>query len=204
MQMERTRARNWYWWLWLSPMLTMPTLGLLYGLISELSWILVGSSRWGSGAVADTIIERAAILVAVLGSALWHLILLVPARDKDYAFVRWHGLQALLLAGVRTAVPAVLGVLIGEYGLLISIPILLAIWFGGTLWGQLQAKDGKCSLMQRSGQEALPGRSEGEKELRVSKRKTQALIEIVRFSRDPQERKRAIAELSRRGRVEAL
>ena len=203
--MDTKRARNWYWWLWLSPLLTVPTLGLLYGLISELSWILVGSSRWVSGAVADAVIERAAVLVAVLGSALWHLVLLVPARDKEYAFVRWHGRQALLLAGVRTAVPVALGVLIGEYGLLFYIPVLLAIWFGGTLWGQLQAKDGKCTLIQRSGQEALPARTEAGEDMQVRMgEKTQALIEIVRFSRDPEERKRALAELSRRGMVEAL
>ena len=125
--------------------------------------------------------------------------------DKDYAFVRWHGRQALLLAAARTAVPIVLGVLVGEYGLLFSIPVLLAIWCGGTLWGQLQAKDGKCTLMQRSGQEALPARTEAGEDMQVRMgEKTQALIEIVRFSRDPEERKRAIAELSRRGMVEAL
>ena len=202
--MDRKRARNWYWWLWLSPLLTVPTLGLLYSLGSGLSWTLLGSSRPGSGSVAGILIERAAILIAVLGSALWHLVLLVPARDKEYAFVRWHGRQALLLAGVRTAVPAVLGLLIGGYGPLLAIPILLAIWFGGTLWGQLQAKDGRCSLMPRSGREALPARTEVDKDMQIRKRETQALIETVRFSRDPEERRRAIAELDRRGMVEAL
>jgi uncharacterized membrane protein YhaH (DUF805 family) len=202
--MDRRRARNWYWWLWLSPLLTMPTLGVLYGLGSGLSWTLLGSSRPGSGSVAGILIERAAILVAVLGSALWHLVLLVPARDKEYAFVRWHGGQALLQAGVRTAVPAVLGLLIGGYGPLLAIPILLVVWFGGTLWGQLQAKDGKCSVMERSGQEVLPARTGLAKDMQVRKRETQALIETVRFSRDPEERRRAIAELDRRGMVEAL
>ena len=202
--MDRKRARNWYWWLWLSPLLTAPTLGLLYGLASGLLWTFVGPVQPGSITAISNIIERAAILVAVLGSAVWHLILLVPARDKEYAFVRWHGRQALLLAGVRTAVPAGLGLLIGGYGPLLAIPILLVIWFGGTLWGQLQAVRGECSLMQRSGQEALSARREAEKDRLVRKRETQALVETVRFSRDPDERKRAIAELSRRGMVEAL
>jgi len=202
--MDRKRARNWYWWLWLSPLLTAPSLGFLYGLVSDLLWTLVGPMRPGSVAVASNIVERAAILVAVLGSAAWHLILLVPARDKDYALVRWHGRQALLLAGVRTAVPAVLGLLIGGNGALLSIPILLVVWFGGTLWGQVQAARGRCSLMERSGQKALPTRCEADGELQVRGRETQTLVETVRFSRDPEERKKAIAELSRRGMVEAL
>ena len=203
--MDRKRARNWYWWLWLSPLLTAPTLGLLYGLISELLWALTGPQRPGSGAVAGIIIERAAILVAVLGSALWHLVLLIPARDKEYVFVRWHGRQALLLAGVRTAVPTVLGLLIGGYGPLVAIPILLAVWFGGTLWGQLQAKDGKCSLARWFGQEELlVSIEEPDEEIQASEQSAQGLVEIVRSSRDPEERKQAIAELSRRGMVEAL
>ena len=176
----------------------------LYGLVSGLLWTFLGQVQPGNVAVAGHIMERAAIVVAVLGSAAWHLILLVPVRDKDYAFVRWHGRQALLLAGARTAVPAVLGLLIGGYGPLLAIPILLAIWFGGTLWGQLQAKDGRCSLMPRSGREALPARTAADKDMQVRKRETQALIETIRFSRDPVERKRAIAELDRRGMVEAL
>jgi hypothetical protein len=190
--------------LWLSPLLTAPTLGILYGLVSGPLWTFVGPVQPGSIAVISNVVERAAILVAVLCSAAWHLILLVPARDKEYAFVRWHGRQALLLAGVRTAVPAVLGLLIGGYGPLLAIPILLVIWFGGTLWGQLQAARGECSLMQRSGQEALTARREAEEDRLVRKRETQALVETVRFSRDSEERKRAIAELSRRGMVEAL
>ena len=203
--MDRKRARNWYWWPWLSPLLTVPTLLLLYGIVSALVWGLAVPSRPGGGAAIHyAIVERAAILIAVLGSALWHLVLLVPARDKKNAFVRWHGRQALLLAGVRTAVPVALGLLIAGYGPLLSIPILLAIWFGGTLWGQLQAARGNCSLMQRLGQEVLPARREADKDMQVRKRETQALIEIVRFNPDPEERHKAMEELFRRGMVEAL
>ena len=202
--MDRKRARNWYWWLWVSPLLTAPTLALLNGLATELLRALVGPSRSAIGEASDYTIETAAILVAVLGSAAWHLILLVPARDKQYALVRWHGRQALLLAGVRTAVPAVLSLFIAGYGPLLAIPILLVVWFGGTLWGQLQAGRGKCSLMQMFGQKALPAHHEADGDIRAEKRETQALIETVRFSCDPEERRRAIAELSRRGMVEAL
>ena len=203
--MDRKRARNWYWWLWLSPLLTAPTLGLLYGLVSEMLWTLVGPMRPGSVAVVSNIVERAAILVAVLGSAAWHLILLVPARDKDYALVRWHGRQALLLAGVRTAVPAVLGLLIGGNGALLSIPILLVIWLGGTLWGQRQAARGKCSLMRWFGQEEPSSiLREADVETQSREQEPQVLVEIVRFSRDPEERHIAIEELVRRGMVEDL
>jgi hypothetical protein len=203
--MDRKRARNWYWWLWLSPLLTVPTLLLLNGLVSGLLWALLGPSWPGSGGAIHIIVERAAILAAVLGSAAWHLILLVPARDKEYAFVRWHGRQALMLAAIRTAIPAALGLLIAGYGALLSIPILLAIWFGGTLWGQLQAARGKCSLMRWSGrEEPLSTLREAEVEIDVREQETQALVEIIRFSRDPEERHIAIEELVRRGMVEDL
>jgi len=198
--MDRKRARNWYWWLWLSPLLTVPTLLLLYGFVSGLMWVLAGPSRLSY----DTA-EKAAILAAVLGSAAWHLILLVPVRDKKSTFVRWHGRQALLLAGVRTAIPTVLGLLMGGNGALLSIPILLAIWFGGTLWGQLQAARGKCSLMRWFGQEEpLSILREADVEIQSRKQEPQVLVEIVRFSRDPEERHIAIEELVRRGMVEDL
>jgi hypothetical protein len=203
--MDRKRARNWYWWLWLSPLLTVPTLLLLYGIVSTSMWALAGPSRSGSGAaIGNSIAERAAILAAVLGSAAWHLILLVPARDKEYAFVRWHGRQALLLAGVRTTIPVALVLLIGGDGALLSIPILLVVWFGGTLWGQPQAVRGKCSLMQRFGQKALSTLREAGEEIQSREQAAETLMEIVRLSHDPEERRRAIDELSRRGMVEAL
>lgn len=202
--MDRKRARNWYWWLWLSPLLTVPTLLLLYGLVSGLMWALAEPLRPGGGATFDGIVERAAILAAVLGSAAWHLILLVPARDKEYAFVRWHGRQALLLAGVRTTIPVALVLLIGGDGALLSIPILLVVWFGGTLWGQPQAVRGKCSLMQRFGQKALSTLREAGEEIQSREQAAEMLVEIVRLSHDPEERRRAIDELSRRGMVEAL
>jgi len=204
--MERKRACRWYLWLWLSPLLTVPTLLILRGSLDTLIWAMALPSRAGSGAVNyRTIVERVAILVAVLGSALWHLMLLIPARDKESAFVRWHGRQALLIAGVRTAIPMLLGLLIGGDGQWWSIPVLLIIWLGGTLWGQRQATRGECSLMRRFGQEeplspsqrSAPALSGGEQDAQV-------LIEIVRFSRDPEERRKAVAELSRRGMVETL
>jgi len=120
--------------------------------------------------------------------------------------VRWHGRQALLLAGVRTIVPLGFGLAFGDdYGALLFIPVQLVIWFGGTLWGQLQAARGKCSLARWFGQEELlVSIEEPDEEIQASEQSAQALVEIVRSSRDPEERKRAIEELSRRGMVEAL
>jgi hypothetical protein len=107
---------------------------------------------------------------------------------------------------VRTIVPLGFGLAFGfDYGALLFIPVQLVVWFGGTLWGQLQPARGTCSLARWLGQEVLPARGEADQDVRARKReKTQALIQIVRFSRDPEERKQAIAELSRRGMVEAL
>ena len=204
--MERKRARRWYLWLWLSPLLTVPTLLILSGILDTLIWALAPPTRAVSGSVNyHTIVERVAAVVAVLGSALWHLVLLIPARDKESAFVRWHGRQALLIAGVRTAIPMMLGLLIGGDGPWWSIPILLIIWLAGTLWGQRQATRGECSLMRWFGQEE-PWWTVGEADPKAWPREhdAQALVEIVRFSRDPEERRRAVEELSRRGMVETL
>jgi len=125
-------ARGVYRWLWFSPLLTIPTLALL--LFSDMS-----------------------ITIAVLGSALWHLLLLRQALAK-HTFVRWHGRQGLLLAGLRTAFSLVYGLLsYDEEGLALSILILIAIWLVGNIWGQDQVARGDCWLMRVRGQgDGLP------------------------------------------------
>jgi hypothetical protein len=202
--MERKKARNWYWWLWLSPLVTIPTLA--FSLSQEIGYDLVCRGGWQRCNWAAA--ERVTILIAVLVSALWHLILLRPVRNKEYPFVQWHGRQALLLAAVRTVIPLVFGLGFGlDGGALLVIPVQIVVWFGGTLWGQLQAARGKCSLMRWLGQEELL--------LSLQQADTQApaveedenvrtLIEIVRFSRDPAQRQKALEELAKRGMVEAL
>lgn len=208
--MERRKARNWYWWLWLSPLLTLPTLAALF--LSEIGFALLSESgsRWGSAAYDDPgyydICYRATILIAVLVSALWHLILLIPASDKAHPFVRWHGRQMLLLAGVRTAIPLAFALGFGEDSqALLAIPALLLLWFGGTLWGQRQAARGDCSLMRWLGQEELLSTLvEADMQIQARKQDAQALVEILRFSRDSEERRGALAELERRGMVETL
>ncbi len=201
--MEKARtARNWYWWLWLSPLLTIPSLLILYLSDPGYGWFCAGAWRTCDWAAA----ERATILAAILGSALWHLVLLIPALNKENPFVRWHGRQALLLAGVRTAIPLSFGLAIGvDDGALLFIPVQLVVWFGGTLWGQLQAARGDCSLMRWVGQGVLLSTlRRGEAEEAAEAADTEALVEIIRFSRDPEERRRALATLERRGMVERL
>ncbi len=200
--MERKKARDWYWWLWLSPLLTIPTLlffySQLFGYDLMHTWAGIGYGH----------ASRISVGIGVLVSALWHLVLLGPIRNKESLFVRWHGRQALLLAGVRTAIPLAFGLAIGEdYEVLLFIPVQIVVWFGGTLWGQLQASRGKCSLARWFGQEELLPVVEKATVTVASQPKEQdvkTLVEIIRFSRDPAERKRAVEELTKRGMVEAL
>jgi hypothetical protein len=125
-------ARGVYRWLWRSPLLTIPTLALLL--------------------FADVTIS-----IAVLASALWHLLLLRQALAK-HPYVRWHGRQGLLLAGLRTAFSLGYALLFySEGSLMTAIWILSTIWLAGNIWGQNQVARGDCWLMGVSGQgEGLP------------------------------------------------
>lgn len=177
-QEDLQRAANWYRWLWLSPFVTIPTLIYLY------------LDSWDIG-------------LAILGSALWHLILLIPSLDKQSEFVRWQGRQALSLAGLRTLIPFVLTLLYGDTRAMVSIPFLIAIWLGGTLWGQGQAKRGDCSLMRWFGKgEARPGPETKHACKSASELEPDVLVKIIRYSDDRKKRRLAITELKRRGMVE--
>jgi Tfp pilus assembly protein PilF len=140
----------------------------------------------------------------VLGSALWHLILLYPALKDDSEFVRWHGRQALLLAGVRTAVPLVCG-LGGTGGACLAVLIQIPIYFVGNLWGQRQATRGDCTLMRRFGRQAgLPPPEPAAVAEQAKEVDPEALVDIIRYSRDPEERGKAVLELYKLGMVESL
>lgn len=202
---EERSARNWYWWLWLSPLLTVPTL------------LAILSPLYNPGPLI--------IATGVLGSALWHLVLLIPALGRRSEFVRWHGRQALMLAGLRTAVPLLFlayDATQGGYGdfALWSIPFLLLVWLFGTIWGRRQAARGDCSLMRWFGRdEALPMRRRAKEaaaqpatrlrrvvtgELGLERLGADALVDMVRFHTDPDIRRRAVAELEKLGMVETL
>jgi hypothetical protein len=184
--METRKARNWYRWLWVSPFITILTAVYTYSLVEDSVYGLIcphGYRNCNYG-----LYERIAIPIALLGSALWHLVLLIPAFDRKSEFVRWHGWQALLLAGVRTAVPLGLVLLAGEGGLILAILLLIVIWFFGTRWGQRQAARADCSLARRFGREAaLPP--------------PEAAVEVIRLTYEKHRRKEALQELRDRGVV---
>lgn len=203
--MRKQKAGKWYIWLWLSPLLTVPTLVVL--LVNRIGYRFIERSSWsGSGTAYYDTVQRITILIAVLASALWHLILLIPASDKAHPFVRWHGRQALLLAGIRTALPLAFGLGFGQSSrALLAIPVLLLVWLAGTLWGQQQAARGDCSLMRWFGQgELLSTLREADADIQLKEQDAEALVEIIRFGRDPEERRSTLAELRRRGMVEPL
>lgn len=200
--MEKKKARNWYWWLWLSPLLTIPSLLIVYSADPGYEWVCAAGTLGCNWAAA----EKVTILVAVLGSALCHLVLLIPALDSESPFVRWHGRQMLLLAGVRTAVPLGFGLAFGiDFEALWFLPVQLTVWFVGTLWGQIQAARGDCSLMRWLGHgELLASLQRAAEEDRAEEPDAEALVEIIRSSRDPEERRQALATLEQRGMVESL
>jgi tetratricopeptide (TPR) repeat protein len=145
------------------------------------------------------------ILIGVLGSALWHLILLYPALRDDSEFVRWHARQALLLAGVRTAVPLVLGLAGDVDGVCLAVLTLIPIYLVGNLWGGRQAMRGDCSLMRRFGRaEALPPPEPAVVPDEAKEFDADALVDIIRYSQDPEERRRALSQLEKLGMVESL
>ncbi len=206
---ELQRAKNWYRWLWLSPLLTLPTETILSLAGNGLACSFVSYSRYCSSGEGFPIIA----ILSIPGAALWHLILLVPALDKESAFVRGHGRQALLLAGVRTVLPLGSVLLSGDEGSVSGLTILalILVWFFGTRWGQRQAARGDCSLMRWRGQaEDLPGPPAQPKPdtlpdtPSVAPATADQLIAVIRNDPDPVKRQAALAQLSKLGLVEPL
>lgn len=179
--METLTARKWYRWLWLSPIFTLPTYIFLF--------ILDVGNR----------------PIAVIGSAVWHLILLIPALNKENMFVRWHGRQALLLAGVRTFIPLMFAIL--DRNLCLVISILIIIWIVGTRWAEAQAARGDCSLLRwinhGDARTILESAKEEAEQLEVRKQ-VKALVGIIRFSRSSKQRSKALSELEQLEMVEPL
>jgi hypothetical protein len=205
---EEKRARKWYWWLWLSPLLTLPTLAVTGFLTYQ---VLDEAFGWGQRNTAG--LERTALLLGLLLSSAWHLILLVPALRGKSEYVRWHGRQALLLAALRTIVPLAFVLAFGFRGEweLLAIPILIAIWLVGSTWGYVQASRGKCTLMRWSGlADAQPFQVRAREAAQRAAQETgaeaeaDALVEVIRYSHDPEDRRKALARLTELGLVESL
>jgi hypothetical protein len=204
---NRQTARKWYRWLWLSPLLTIPTLLAIFFSVEPLLFDLTCPQGWQN--CEYEMHYRLTGITAILGSALWHLVLLIPVLNNWSVFVRWHGRQEMILAAVRTTVPLLLFATRTDDGALFSILLLIPIWFFGTVWGQRQAARGDCSLMRWTGRQAgLPGPPEepvlGVEPVLGEEVSTDRLVNIIRFSKDPVKRQRALDELTARGMVESL
>src|SRR3990172_6368211 len=125
---EIVLAKKAYRWLWLSPLLTIPTFIFLFSITSS-------------------------SLFAISGSALWHLILLQYTRNKKSDFVRWHGRQAFVLAGIRTAIPTFFYLTDGDYFFDSFWPyiLLFAVYLVGNIWRGSQARRGDYWIMRQRG-----------------------------------------------------
>jgi hypothetical protein len=203
-QMEIQTASKWYRWLWLSPFLTIPTLLILFSASDALTYSLLCPQGWQNCNYAAA--YKLNGLIAVLFSALWHLLLLIPSLNKESQFVCWHGRQAMILAGVRTAVPLIFLLAAGFYfSEIVAFLILIPIWFFGTFWGQRQAARGDCSLMRWTGRgDFLPGPPADGDKAGIEGFSNETLENTFRFSQDPEERQAALEEFKKRGLVENL
>jgi hypothetical protein len=198
---EFKRAQSWYWWLWLSPTVTIPTLVIIY---------LIGWNRGLSHLICPSrscpsLLENSIpIIFLILISGLWHLVLLIPARSKDSAFVRGHGFQMLFLAGIRTLIPILSVLNTGEEeGLIYSIPFLIGIWLIGNSVGQRQAARGENGFLVWLRKESRLSGQKAEVDLTPSgDQDLESLKEIIRFSQDQQERGAARNALISLGLVE--
>jgi hypothetical protein len=199
---EVRAAKNWYIWLWCSPLLTFPTWASLIGFFYLVS-------------PTDHVADPLAALV-VLASAFWHLILLIPAFTAKAEFVRWHGRQALLLAGIRTAIAMLATLTLNTSNAYVAFLVLLLFWLVGNLWGQGQAGRGDCALMRWTGRGANlplavvagePAAAIDSVQPAVGPDRSAAvdsLVETIRFESDPEKRRAALLELERLGLVEPL
>lgn len=196
--LEIKTAKNWYLWLWFSPVFTIPTLLFMENFRRDLRNLICPDYS-----CPRFLQHTLPYIIIVLLSACLHLILLVPALDKESSFVRWHGRQALLLAGIRTMI-ALWAVLSNDLDvLLLAIPLLIIIWLVGNISGTKQASRGQCSLMTWFGHPIPPIAIEhpNNNELAPSS-DPDLLVETFRFSPDSQKRKNALEELKRLGLVE--
>jgi hypothetical protein len=101
---------------------------------------------------------------------------------------------------------------LSDYLLTITF-VLIIVWFFGTRWGQKQASRGTCSLMRhfRPEKPSFPSETIIEPEPIVDEKKADAvdldiesLVDIIRYSNDPEQRGKALSELEKLGMVDQL
>jgi hypothetical protein len=129
---EKRSAKGAYSWLRFSPLLTIPTLIIVFIKIVSLGFY--PDCRPLQDNCNPYLAEYIAGLIGVLCSALWHLVLLQYTNNKDSEFIRKHGRKALKYAAIRTAIVLIFIVLdfvtISNGTIVLwSIPILIVLWF---------------------------------------------------------------------------
>lgn len=171
------RAVNWYFFLWIAPFAVVLTAAFLIG-VGLIYVPNTGQAVW---------------LVFLLASG-WYVLLLIPALNKQDAFVRWHGRQALLIGAALTAILLLQTV---DASCLFAI-LYLAVWWGGTVYSQLEARRGRCWLMRRFGE------PEPDLQQPATPEQHAALIETIRYSDNAEERALALRGLQSAGLTEDL
>lgn len=214
---EKKVARRVYWWLLLSPFVTVPCFG---SQVLTLHWsATVGNRVW-----------------AALVPLIFHIPLLFGLRSSS-RFVQRHTQQAFILIALRAGM-ATISVNLGPYpldgvGLWLYFFGNGALWLLGSLWGLRQATRGDCWLMRRRGEGgelprpwAVPASvpttplaqlsfeapadpnavfEEGLRLLRRDKRAEATACFLAAFRDGPPDlRRRAVAELERLGVVETF
>lgn len=136
---EKQSARGPYLWLRVSPLLTVFTFYVVMSLQpGDLFCGNIYYCNYNSSLMISAI-------CGVLISALWHLLLLQYVRSDRSELVRKHGRQALIYAGIRTAVPLAViffDLLTKAGGSLAcwTIPILVILWLTNSSSGLQQVE----------------------------------------------------------------
>lgn len=214
---EKKVARRVYWWLLLSPFVTVPCFAFqIFGLTYRST---VGERVW-----------------AAVVPLIFHIPLLFGLRSSS-RFVQRHTQQAFILIALRAGMAAISVNLdrhpMGTKGLWLYFLGNGALWLFGSLWGLRQATRGDCWLMRRRGEDgelprpwALPAAvpatpatgvpstmpadpnaafEDGRRLLRMGKRAEATACFLAAFRHGPPDlRRRAVAELERVGVVETF
>jgi hypothetical protein len=133
-QAERRSARRVYWWLLLSPFVTVPCF----------AWQIMSIYP------LPTLGER---LSAAFVPLLFHIVLLVWLTDKRL-FVKRHAQQAAMLVALRAGWAAISLNLAEDPsdGLACFALANGLLWLAGSAWGMGQVNAGNCWLMRRLGE----------------------------------------------------
>ncbi len=196
--MDTKIARNRYIWLWVAPFITIPSLIAIVFILDSLY-----IPFWNFSYRDKEIIIG--ILAPLIG-ALWYLILLIPTKNNKSDFVRWHTKQALAIAGIQTTIPILFIVYYGfDLEAIFFIPVLLVFWFFSTLLGQIEASKGNCTLRKwLEKKTAVPDNINHLNSNKFSHLDPDSLIEIIRISKNNEERKSAFLMLSKINLVETM